>query len=1079
MKTEPVPGYFQQPSIQGDVLAFVSEEDLWTVPVSGGTARRLTCGLSRAGNPALSPNGLWLAFTGRDEGHPEVYVMPAAGGAPRRLTWQGAVARVLGWMPGGREIVFSSNSAQPFWSRTELFAVPADGGPARKLPYGPASAISFGPGGAVVIGRHFHEPAMWRGYRGGTAGELWVDPSGKGHFRKLISLKGNLAFPLWVGGRIYFVSDHDGHGDLYSCLPSGKGLKRHAGHREFFARNPATDGARIVFQAGAQIHLYDPATGRASVVEIDLRSPRTERSRKFVSGSSGLEDWQLHPKGQSIALVSRGRLFTMGLWEGAAVQRGTADGVRYRLPRWLSDGKRLVALSDAGGEEALEVHSASEDGAPVRRREGLDLGRAHDLTVSPVKDQALISNHRNELLVVDLADGKLQRVDRSEHGTVMGACWSPDGRWVAYSLRESPKTATIKLWDGESGKTHAVTRPVLMDVSPAFDPDGKFLYFLSYRDFDPVYDSMHFDLGFPRGVRPYLVTLRKDLPSPFIPVPRPFKESESAAAKVDKDKKDKAKEEKPKGLQVDLDGISDRVLAFPVPEGRYFQIAGLKDKVLFSSLPIEGSRHRNWFPGEPAAKGLLESYSFNDLSRETVIKGITFFDLSSDGTAMGIQVGRSVRVNKAGEKVDLTRDGDGPGRKSGRLDLDRAQLGVDPPSEWRQIYSDAWRLQRDLFWSPERASFDWKAVYRRYAALLDKVASRWELTDLIAEMQGELGTSHAYVFGGDYRRYPVYLQGFLGADFVYEPALKGWKIASIVRADSWERNQDSPLNAPGLGIKEGDVLLSIGGRPLGPKAPPESLLVNRAGTQVEVSIVSGKDKPRVVTVRCLSSETAGRYRQWVERNRAAVRAATGGRCGYVHIPDMGPVGYAEFHRAFLTEVEREGLIIDVRYNGGGHVSELILEKLARKRLAYTLSRSDGTRSYPIDAPAGPMVALTNESAGSDGDVFSHAIKRLKLGPLVGTRTWGGVIGIHPRFPLADGGVTTQPEFPFWFEDEGFGIENFGAKPDIEVVLRPQDHAAAKDLQLERALGEIKKLLKAHRPKFPVFSSHLERRPTLP
>lgn len=1063
-----MPGYYRYPALRGETLVFTCEDDLWTVPASGGVARRLTSGQGESTHPQLSPDGRWLAFTGREEGEAEVTLMPAAGGEPRRLTYLGGATRVVGWTPDGSEVLFSSNAKTPHSQPGELFAVRVSDGAVRRLGLGPADDLAFGPDGERVLGRNRRDPAFWKRYRGGTAGELWVDLKGKGDFKRLVRTGGNMAWPLWAGGRVYFVSDHEGTGNLYSVLPSGGGLKRHTAHADFYVRNPSTDGARIAYQHGAALRLFDCASGADAEVPVETASPRPQRARRFTSAARRLEDWELHPKGQSLAVVFRGKLATLGNFEGPALQHGERDAARYRLPRWLGDGKRVVVVSDAGGEEALEVHTVEPAGASAPKRFGnLDIGRATALGVNPKSDKVLVENHRNELLCVDLAAGTLTKVDASPFAPVRGAAWSPDGRWAAYGLHVSANVSILRLWDSKEGKVHDATRPVLRDGMPAWDPEGKYLYFLSHRDFDPVYDGLQFDLNFPRGSRPHLVVLRKDLPSPFLPQPKPPKKDKADEAKADKDKDDAKKKDEAKEVVIDLDGIAERVLAFPLPEGRYLQVAGVKGKVLFTTLPISGSLDRQFYPGAaPSAKAALKSYDLESRETKTVLERVSGFDLSRDGSTLGIQAGLSLRAVPSGETVDTGKDSEGFGRKSGLVDLSRAKASLDPASEWRQMYADAWRLQRDLFWNPALKKLDWLGVFRRYEPLLERVASRSEFTDLLWEMQGELGTSHAYAIGGDYRPAPRYDQGHLGAEFEWDAGKKAWRVARIFSGDCWDRDADSPLKAPGVNVKAGDLLKAVDGRPLDASFTPGHALVHKAGAEVQLTVVSDGGAPRAVTVKTLRDEQPARYREWVEANRRRVHQATKGRVGYIHVPDMGPTGYAEFHRAYLAEVERDGLIVDVRNNGGGHVSALLLEKLARKRIGYGASRWGAVESYPQDAPAGPMVALTDEWAGSDGDIFSHAFKRLKLGPLIGKRTWGGVIGIYPRFPLADGGVTTQPEFAFWFDDVGWGVENYGTDPDIEVDFRPQDHAAGKDPQLERGLAEVKKLVAAHKPKRP-------------
>jgi tricorn protease len=1058
MKT---PGYFRYPSIHNDTVVFVSEDDVWTVPASGGVARRLTSGLGMATHPALSPDGKWLAFSGRDEGNPEVYVMPAQGGEARRLTFLGANSSVIGWH--GDEILFNSDAQQPF-RPPQLWRVSRNGGAPQRLPFGPATHISYGPSGGCVIGRNAIDPARWKRYRGGTAGDLWIDPTGAGNFRRLIELKGNPSRPMWIGARIYFLSDHEGVGNLYSCTPTGKDLQKHTHHEDFYVRHPATDGRRIVYHAGADLFVYD---GGSRKLEIEYDSPRTQRNRKFVGAAKHLESFAPHPQGHLLALTARGKCFTMGNWEGPVTQHGHDDTVRYRLARWLNDGQRIVVVSDAGGEETLEIHSL-EGRAPsrprparTRRSASLQLGRVVELRVSPQADAVVLSNHRNELVHVDLKTGKSRVLEKSEWAPIAGFDWSPDGRWVAYSWALSLHTSQIKICEVKTGKCHVVTRPVLRDEWPTFDPEGKYLYFLSYREFDPVYDALHFDLGFPRGVKPYLVTLRKDLPSPFVPVPKPPEE-----------KKDEPKKKpKPVAVDIDFDGIETRVLAFPVSDRRYQQVAGLPGKVLMSWLPVEGALSGDFWPPspEPPAKATLELFDFETQKAEKIVGEISRFELSADRKTLVYRAGNKLRALKAGEKPDEALAKEPPGKKSGWIDLERVKVSVRPGEEWRQMYREAWRMQRDHFWTPDMSKIDWQAVYDRYLPLVERVATRAEFSDLMWEMQGELGTSHAYEFGGDYRLPPKYDVGLLGADFAYDEKAKAWRITHIVAGDPWDESKRSPLAAPGLNIREGDLLTAIGGRRLDANTHPNELLVNQARSEVLVTI--GK---RTVTVKTLGSEQPVRYREWVETNRAIVHERSGGRVGYVHVPDMGPAGYSEFHRYFLSEIDREGLIVDVRYNGGGHVSELLLEKLARRRIGYDQSRWFNVSPYPVDSVLGPMVALTNEFAGSDGDIFSHGFKLLKLGPLIGKRTWGGVVGIWPRHHLADGTFTTQPEFSFWFKDVGWRVENYGTDPNVEVEFRPQDYVAGRDPQLERALREVTGLLRKHPPKRP----DLTQRPNL-
>lgn len=1056
-------------------------------------ATRLTANLGEISTPWLSPDGTQLAFVGEEDGNREVYSMPAAGGVAQRLTFLGAQVNVVGWGWGqdGQSILFASNARQPFRRIFMIHTIKPTGGSPQRLPWGVAHNISYGIQGGIILGRNTADIARWKRYRGGTAGVLWIDPAGTGEFYPFLNhLEGNLASPLWVGDRIYFISDHEGVGNLYSSTAQGEDLQQHTYHREYYVRHATTDGRRIIYQVGANLSWFDPASGAEQKIEIEFHSPQIQRQRKFVKAAEFLEDYALHPQGHSTVITTRGQSFTFGNWEGAPIQIGQPEAVRYRLTRWLKDGQRLVTVTDREGVEGLEIHHP-EDPDGIQRFPGLDLGRVVLLMVSPVEDAVALTNHRHELIWINLATGEYRVCDRSEYYRIQGVSWSSDGQWLAYGCSETQKTASIKLYQVASGTVHRVTPPRFWDTTPAFDPEGKFLYFLSTREFNPIYDRIYFDLNFPKGMRPYLIPLTKAIASPFIPQPRPLTKDKNGNSKTQEKSAESSLEsasdnslesdKEPTRIEIDLDGMERRIVRFPVPEGIYRQIRGLKQgKVLFSSIAVEGSLEDDWAEMEPESKSILEVYDLEEQKREKVAGNLSNFKVGEDHETIIYRSKRKLRVGTLEtlkSKADQKKDNDNESsRKTGWLDLNRVRVCLTPSLEWQQMFAEIWRLQREQFWTENMSGVDWDRVKDRYQPLLQRVATRSEFSDLIWEMQGELGTSHAYEFGGDYRHPPDYKIGFLGAEFSYDPATGAYGIDQIVQGDPWDEKTTSPLNQVGLNIQPGDWLVAIGGQHLNQTRSPEELLVNYAGTEVALTIKSASSgESRTVMVKTLRQEMSARYRDWVEFNHCRVQEATQGRVGYVHIPDMGPKGYAEFHRYYMAEVYKEGLIIDVRYNGGGHVSQLLLEKLARQRIGYDIPRWGHPEPYPSDAPVGPMVALTNENAGSDGDIFSHCFKLMNLGTLIGKRTWGGVIGISPRHALADGTLVTQPEYSFWFQDVGWRVENYGTDPDLELDIQPQDWAQGKDPQLEKALELILDKLNQQPVQIPQFGD----RPHLP
>jgi tricorn protease len=1071
-------GYIRFPHIHRDHIVFVAEDDLWLISSEGGRAERLTAGVGEASHPRFSPSGQQLAFVGHEEGPREVYVMSAAGGEARRLTFQSASCSVLGWTPSGEEILYASNAGQYTPRYQVIFAVRPGGGLPRQLPVGMANALTYGPEGGVVLGRNIREPAHWKRYRGGTVGHLWCDSDGGGNFRRLLDLQGNIASPCWVEGRIYFLSDHAGVGNIYSCTPQGEDVRRHTEHQDFYARNLASDGQRLVYHAGGDLYIFDPADERPRRIQVELPSLRAQLNRKFVAAGKFINSYALHPQGHAVALTTRGKAFSMGNWEGPTLQHGERDGVRYRLLEWLNDGKRLVAISDQGGREALVIFDPGEAHEP-RLLEHIEFGRAITLAVSPGADAVALTNHRNELLYVDIENGTSSVVDRSEYERITDIAWSPDGGWLAYSFANSLQTCAIKLWNMASGEIALATEPVLRDVAPSFDPDGNYLYFLGHRTFNPVRDNFQFEYSFPKGVRPYAILLRHDQRSPFMPEiksPRgrerdteatnPKKaapEGEANGAKqagaADATGRDSDQEDGKKAVAIDLEGITTRALPFPIPEGRFHAIHAVKGKALLLGYPLEGSIHSHEEQFE--SRGSIYSYDFETLKYEWLMEGVNDFDISRNAKWVVYQARHRLRVLKAGEKAPKPESHE-PNRENGWLDLHRVKVSVQPAAEWRQMFDEAWRLQREHFWAEDMAGIDWRAVHEQYAPLVERVSSRSELSDLLWELQGELGTSHAYEMGGEYRQGPHYQQGFLGVDWSYDGERQRYRVARIVEGESSSARDTSPLAMPGMHVRAGDAIVAVNGQRVAAGRSPQELLVNQADVEVQLTIEDAESREtRVVTVKALAEERPARYREWVEATRQRVHSLSRGQVGYIYIPDMGPRGYAEFHRGFLSEFDFPALLIDVRWNGGGNVSGLLLEKLARRRLGYDFPRWGKPLPYPMESARGPMVALTNEHAGSDGDMFCHAFKLMGLGPLVGVRTWGGVIGISPNHRLVDGTSTTQPEFAFWFKDVGWNIENYGTDPDIEVDIAPQDYLHDSDPQLERAIAEALRLIPEH------------------
>jgi tricorn protease len=795
-----------------------------------------------------------------------------------------------------------------------------------------------------------------------------------------------------------------------------------------------------VFHAGGEIFLFSPSDQQVSKVEVDLPSSRRQREPRLVEAAKFLEEFALHPRGHLLIVTARGKPFVLGNWEGPVTRVGDANGARYRKTAFLNEDE-LVTIADSSGEEKVELWSTSP-----RRLSSVDanLGMMEEMAPSPTKKAVAVTTHDNCLHFVDLESNTTRLLDRSGFGLIEQIAWSPSGEWLAYVFPENIHSKSIRLVNATTGQIARVTSATGKDFSPSFDPEGKYLYYLSYRFLDPVTDKVMFDLGFPKAAKPFLVTLRKDVLSPFNMVPRPLEEPKTDQPPTKQN------------LSIDAAGIEGRVEPFPVDEADYAKIRATKGRVLLLSFPVEGASKTPFFSRSLRANGVIESYDLSENNKEVFASGVSDFAVSLDSSTVVLRVKDDLRVVKATEKVDEKKpESKEPGKKTGWVDLKRIKVWAEPGTEWPQMLRETWRLMRETYWRKDLRGLDWPMIYARYSRLVSNASTRAELSDIMAEMQGEVGNSHSYVIGGDYGEDQSPPVGSLGAELKFVG--EGYGITKLHQGDISNEGEKSPLLTAGIGVAVGDVLTAIDGIRLTEAITPGMLLLNNANAMVRLRVCRGETE-REVIVKTLADEKRLLYREWVEDNRRRVHDMTNGKVGYIHIPDMSSVGFAEFHRLYPHEIEREALIVDVRYNGGGNVSSLLLEKLARKRLGYGLDRYGTSYPYPDDSVKGPVVALTNEQAGSDGDIFCHSFKLMGLGPLVGTRTWGGVVGINTIRPLVDGTFVTQPQIAFWFKDTGWGVENYGTDPTVEVDNTPTDCANRTDRQLEKAIDESLRLL---------------------
>lgn len=1079
--------YLRHPHLHGDTLVFVAEDDVWTSPVAGGRAYRLTADAVPVARPRLSPDGTQVAWTSWREGAPEVCTTATDGGPARRLTWWGdATTRLLGWAadaPGTTgAVVAVSATGQPARRHRWAYTVPVGAGTPRRIPLGPLGDLVRRPGGPAVLmsATLMREMAWQKRYRGGTAGKLWWDRDGSGEFVRLApELDGNLDAPMLVGDRIAFLSDHEGWGNLYSVAADGTGVRRHTDHGgegapEFYVRHASTDGTSVVYESAGALWLLRTLDAEPEPIDVRLGGPRTARAPYRVPSVQWLASASPDRTGRTSVVQVRGTVHRLTHRDGPARTLLARPGVRARLAQPL-DAERAVWIDDALGEDAVCIAPLDPRAAdaPAEQRYGAgELGRVLELAAAPDASRLALATHDGRLLLLDPGSGEISELLRSAEGELTDLAFSPDSAWLVFCEPRGSGLSCVVLARLEDGSSTPVTDGRFTDASPVFTLDGRHLAFLSRRSFDPVYDQHSFDLTFPAAWRPFLVPLAARTPSPFGASPdgRPVSPEDDTPqdppaldpADPSDETAEPSEKEKPKPddappeVVVDLDGLAARVVPIPVVEARYSGLQAAKDCLLWYRVPLNGVLGDGRAGTDvKRAKPVLERFDLTRRKLDVIVDPVSWYAVSGDGTRLVVKDGDKLRVLRTDRSSSCPPD-DAVDGVADEFDIDtrRIVVTVDPAAEWRQMYDEAGRLMRDHFWVADMGGVDWAGELARYRPLVDAVGSHDDLTDLLWEVQGELGTSHAYVSGGGGRGGDG-SPGLLGADL--EPADDGsWRVTRVLPPETSDPAARSPLSSPGVDVRAGDAVLEVSGVPVDPVWGPAPLLVGCARELVELTVRTGPDREgagelRRVVVRPLGSEEALRYQDWVAGRRAAVADRSGGRLGYLHVPDMGAAGWAQLHRDFARETAREGLILDVRDNGGGHTSQLVIEKLARKVIGWDTVRHGAALTYPQDAPRGPIVAVTDEFAGSDGDIVTAAIKRLGLGPVVGTRTWGGVIGIDGRYGLVDGTRVTQPRYAFWFDDVGWDVENHGVDPDVEVIVTPQDWAAGRDPQLERAV----------------------------
>jgi len=1055
VRAEAPVGYYRTPALSGGTLVFAAEGDLWRVAASGGLAQRITSHAGDETSPAVSRDGRMLAFTASYEGPAEVYVMPLDGGAPRRLTYEGQSANVTGWSPDGK-IVYGTSRWTPTLDE-QVALVDPESGESKLLPLAQAHDAAFdGSGTTIYFTRLPAQGSKTKRYKGGTAQTVWRWTGGKEEAVNLTSdFPGTSRTPMWWGGRIYFASDRDGTMNLWSMDERGGDLKQLTRHAGWDVLSPSMNEGRIAYQCGADLWIYDTAKAADAVVPIRLVSDLDQTRDRWVKAPNDfLTSAHLDAEGKRVALTAYGKVFVAPVGPGRLVQAGRAPGVRYRDGKFFPDGKSVLALSTESGE--TEFVTLPADGVGDGSRLSSD-GKVLRWEGVPSPDGKSIAHHDKdrELYLLDVARKQSKRIDTSANDDFSDLVWSPDSRFLVYGRVADDLFRQLVVYDVARGAATPLTTDRYDSYAPEFSPDGTFLYFLSDRVFDSLvggpWGPHQPEPFFDRQTKIYVIPLTKDGRSPFAPPDELHPAVESKDEKGAKDKeKDKDKDKKnDKGdekaavtVTIDLDGIAARLQEVPVPASNYGSLRA-DAKRLYVLDTASG----------PSPKTALKTIAIDPKTTAAVtyLDDVKRYELSGDRKKLLIAKGDDLYVTDAGDKgpEDLAKS---------KLDLSGWTFPIRLRDEWRQMFVEAWRLERDYFYDRSMHGVDWKGMRAKYEPLVDRVTTRAELNDLLGQMVAELSALHIFVRGGDGRQGTDTIEeASLGAFLVRDAKADGERVLRIYRTDPDQPERLSPLARPGVAVAEGDVIQAINGVPVLAGGGAGALLRNQAGKQVLLRVrpaAGGAARDVVVVPVSMDADFDMRYAAWEYGRRTKVEAWSGGRIGYVHLRAMGQANVAEWYREFYPVFDKPGLIVDVRYNRGGNIDSWILEKLMRKAWFYWKPRVGASYWNMQYAFRGHAVVLCNYRTASDGEAFSEGFRRLGLGKVIGTRTWGGEVWLSSNNFLVDKGIATAAENGVYGPEGTWLIEGHGVDPDIVVDNLPRATFDDDDAQLKAAVDEL-------------------------
>ena len=1044
------------PAISDDQIVFTYAGDLYSVATTGGLARKLTNHPGYEMFARFSPDGKSIAFTAQYDGNTEVFLMPSTGGAPQRLTYTATLGRddvsdrmgpnniVMAWRRDGKNIVFRSRMRSFDAFIGSLFSVSMEGQPPEQIPVPRGGFCSFSPDDKkMAYNRVFREFRTWKKYRGGMADDVWIYDFATKQIENITNNPAQDIIPMWAGNKIYFLSDRDDNKrmNLYSYDLTTKDTKRLTNYSDFDIKFPSAGQNALVYEYAGYIYKFDFATEQSQKVPIQIADDMVSGRNELRSVGSEVTNYEISPDGKRALFGAHGEVFTVPAKYGATRNLTNSAGVHERNSKWSPDGRWIAFISDKTGED--EIYIVNQDGSSAPQQitnEGAAPSYKYQIEWSPDSKKLLWGDRKQRLRFVEVQTKAITEIEQSPVWEIRQYGWSPDSKWITYARQEEKAMTTLYIYSLESKKSTAVTEGWYDSGDPAFSADGKFLFFVSSRDFNPIYSWTEWNHAYQDMARIYFLTLSKEVESPFKPRSdeveiKKEEVKDEKAAKADKKEEKPAEKKEPVVVKVDFDGLQNRIAALPIKASNYRHLVLVGDNLYYNRK------------GSADEKSLLLMYDFKE-QKETELGPVDGFEISADQKKMLVgQEGSYAIIDLPKAKIELKE----------KLNLSGMEMKLNRQDEWRQIYNECWRQMRDFFFDPNMHGVDWKAQREKYAPLVSHVNHRNDLTYVIGEMVGELNVGHSYVGGGDRPSVRRISTGLLGAELERDATSKYYRIKRTLRGQNWDKSLRSPLTEIGVKASAGDYILAVDGEPVNAMANIYEALLNTVGKQVKLRLNS---RPEMAgswetTVLPIADEASLYYYDWVESNLKKVSEATKGEVGYLHVPDMGPAGLNEFVKHFYPQLRKKALIVDIRGNGGGNVSPMLIDRLRREAVMIGIARNSIPTPDPNEALLGPVVCLMDEFSASDGDLFPYRFKMHKLGKLIGKRTWGGVVGIRGPLPLVDGGQFFKPEFSRYdLGGKEWIIEGHGVEPDIYVDNDPGKEFSGIDEQLNRAIEEI-------------------------